>query len=160
MCEDCSSKRVSDNGEEHRVSDGQFLLAKTECKKAKELEMEQRIERRERLTLLQTARYARKDPDHVEQEKKKELFGENLGRSVRNFFTGEGNQQEEETPANQLDGLASSLGQTRDALNERGEKLQTLGDKTAALADQSRDFAQMAKELRQNQERGFMSLFD
>lgn len=81
---------------------------------------------------------------------------------MMNFFVGAKNEEQEEASScsNQLDGIAATLGQTRDVLNERGEKLQTLSDKTSALADQSRDFAQMAKELKQSQQKGFFSFFD
>jgi hypothetical protein len=88
-------------------------------------------------------------------EAKNELFA-NVGKAVQNFFM-------EEEPAaddrnlngqDQLNGMASSLNQTRDALNERGEKLSTLAEKTGALRDASRDFAQMAKELKQSQQKG------
>ena len=51
-------------------------------------------------------------------------------------------------------GVMSTLGQTRQAFNERGEKLNTLVEKTAALNSASEDFAKMARELKESQEKG------
>ena len=45
------------------------------------------------------------------------------------------------------------MGESLDAAVERGEKLNQLGDKSQQLADDAEDF--MAKQLRQNQEKGF-----
>ena len=47
------------------------------------------------------------------------------------------------------------MGESLDAAVERGEKLNQLGDKSQQLADDAEDFASLAKQLRQNQEKGF-----
>lgn len=167
ICDDCSSKRMVENREEFRVSDGQFSLAKCEAVKeenrAKTVELEKRQERKGRLAAMQAARYNKQhtEAESEEQEKKRELFGSNIGKGLMNFLFEEDNEEDKVASSNDaITGIAASLGQTRDALNERGEKLQTLSDKTSALAEQSRDFAKMAKELRQSQQKGFFSLFD
>ena len=50
---------------------------------------------------------------------------------------------------------AGAMGESLDAAVERGEKLNQLGDKSQQLADDAEDFANLAKQLRQNQEKGF-----
>ena len=50
---------------------------------------------------------------------------------------------------------AGAMGESLDAAVERGEKLNQLGDKSQQLADDAEDFASLAKQLRQNQEKGF-----
>lgn len=165
VCEDCSSKVVMQDGDARRVSDGQFNLAFNEAKDREDRDKESRVEqiekRKNRIAQAQAARMkSTRRPLVMEKEEKlheakNELFA-NVGKAVQNFFM-------EEEPAaddrnlngqDQLNGMASSLNQTRDALNERGEKLSTLAEKTGALRDASRDFAQMAKELKQSQQKG------
>lgn len=183
VCEHCSSKRIQEGGDEFRVSDGQFLRGLVEAKlhKSRELKMEQekRQARKQRLANLAGKRYGggvgsgsgssvAQQEMEAENQKKKELFGGNIKNAVVNFFMEEVSQEEQQESSlsqqqqqqRQLDGLASKMGETKDALLERGQKLNTLADKTSALAEQSKNFADMAKELRQQQEKGFFSFFD
>jgi ABC-type transporter Mla subunit MlaD len=81
------------------------------------------------------------------------LFGGMMEKATNYVF----GQENEDTkrPAEQAEGLAASLAQTRDALNKRGEQLATLNDKSAKMVDASSDFARMAKELRKKSEAGW-----
>jgi len=152
VCDDCSSKRVVSDGKELRVSDGQFLLAKVDAAKmvSQRLEHERELEHRrqeqarkafsERQTHLSSSSRA-SDADNRDS-----LFG-NIVEKATSLVMGE----DEGLADIQSQGLADRLGQTRDALNERGDKLNTLVDKTARLESAASDFAKMAKELEKSQ---------
>ena len=57
-------------------------------------------------------------------------------------------------------GASRAMHESLQAMHERGEKLGDLGDKTQQLADDAQDFAKLAKQLRQQSEKGiFGSLF-
>ena len=62
--------------------------------------------------------------------------------------------EEPSTTSSDIQGLSASLGQTRDALNERGEKLNTLAEKSDKLVEASQDFASMAAELNKQTQKG------
>merc|ERR1712071_110775 len=172
ICDDCSSKRISEGGEDYRITDGQFLVAKLEAARekvrAKQVEMTERKEKKEKILAMQAARYKRQgfvNTEVNENSKKKELFTTSIGKGIMNILGVDENNEEDinervGSSHDQLNGLTTSLTQSRDALQERGEKLQAMSEKTAALADQSKQFAQLAKELRQNQQKGFFSFFD
>jgi len=164
VCDQCSSKRIVAGQDEYRVTDGQFLFAKSEAAKKqqtsrKHFDRENTMSKRMIMAQAQAARAQaqttraavsqtppRRDPKQSERE---ELFGGFIGKAY-SFMTGENPVDEEES---RMDSLSASLEGARDALNARGEKLSTLSDKTSRLADQSRDFAQLAKELERS-ERG------
>lgn len=181
VCEDCSSKSViaieGGGSQSHRVSDGQFTYSKrcSERERGKDrIKLQEKTNaRKEHIEKLQGTRHRAGIPTITDDSKREELFsGSAMSRAVRNFFTdgGTGTANDdveqstrsgsaEKSAQDQLVGIASSLDQTKDALNERGERLNTLSDKTRALADASSDFASMAKELKKSQEGGGGGLF-
>jgi hypothetical protein len=150
VCDECSSKRIIENGEEHRISDGQFMLARVdEVKKDSErLEAERKQESIQISHLPKSTAAARLERLEAEERAQRDsLFGgvmENISKAV--FGDGE-TESSSAVPASEIGGLSAKLGQTRDALNERGEKLNTLADKSDRLVNASKDFASMAKEL-------------
>ena len=167
VCDDCSSRRIVEGGEEFRISDGQFNLAKLEDERERirtqHVEAERRQDRKARIRNMQSARYRQKISGTEDRTERKESFGGDIGKDLFRLVTGEkvnDKREQKESSVSQLEGLTLSMGETRDKLNERGEKLHNLSDKTAALAESSREFSQLAKELRQNQSKGFFSLFD
>ena len=152
VCDECSSKRIVEAGEEHRVSDGQFLLARADEAKSRRLaEAKERSEKEQHRETTE-ARLSRLEAE--EQSKRDSLFSGVMEGMAKAVF-GEDEETEKSQQKN-IEGLSSQLNQTRDALNERGEKLNTLAEKSDKLVNASRDFASMAKELnRQSQNQGF-----
>lgn len=131
VCDRCSTKRLVEDGNEYRISDGQFLLAKIESGKAntKARAKKEEESRNRRMRVAQ----ARASNTRV------------TSRAVR----------EEHSPQEKVESAASVLNQTRDAVVERGEKLHGLAEKSEALNKASMDFAQMAKELNQQNQSSF-----
>jgi DNA-directed RNA polymerase subunit RPC12/RpoP len=152
LCDECSSKRIIDHGEEVRLSDGQFLLA---CVEAAKEEGDRKQSERERLRIQQVrAEKAELRVRRLEAEEdtnRETLFGGVMDMAT-NLVFGDDDKKDDR----QMTGLSQSLGETRNALVERGSKLETLGEKTSRLADASRDFAQMAKELSKESQKGGM----
>lgn len=148
VCDDCSSKRVSDGKEEHRVSDGQFCLARVDAAReaadAVALEKEQARMRLEKARAMRQA--ASSDDDNRDS-----LFGGVMEKAASLVF---GEEDRAEHTSNQLDSLKGTMNQTKDALIERGNKLSSLGEKTSQLVDSSHEFAKMAKELERQQRGG------
>ena len=91
-----------------------------------------------------------------EEAQRESLFGWVMEAAAGLVFV-EDKSTSEQTPAAQVQGLSESVGQTRNALLERGDKLDSLGEKTSQMVDASADFAKMAKELRKQSEKGFFS---
>ena len=153
ICDECSTKRVveSENGEEHRVSDGQFLLARADGIHRHELELERRNREKETQAAAAAARLERLEAE--EAEKRDSLFGGVLDSMSKAVF-GEETEEASKTTSRDVQGLSDTLGQTRDALNERGEKLNTLAEKSDKLVEASRDFASMATELNKQTQKG------
>ncbi|KAL7546759.1 hypothetical protein ACHAWF_010094 [Thalassiosira exigua] len=135
VCNDCSTKRLIDNGKEQRVSDGQFLLAKSEAKKAaaKSQAKQEECMRKQRQSVTQ----ARKS------------LGLKSGKSTG--LAGAEVRQTQPTTKEKITNVFSGLGQTRNAVIDRGNKLESLAEKTDALNQASLDFASMAKELERSQ---------
>jgi hypothetical protein len=157
ICDECSTKRVFCSGEEHRVSDGQFLLAKADEVKAvmqrvSELQVSDMKEEGKRKCQTEGKSTAAIRLDNLESQEKANrdsLFGKMLGDVGKNFF-GDDAEEEHDTVVqanNSLAGLTNQLSQTRDALNQRGEKLNTLAEKSDKLVNASENFANLAKEL-------------
>ena len=145
VCDECSSKRLVQDGEEHRISDGQFLLARADLKieesrKLEERKAEQKAVQRE--SHIDSARLERLEAE--EQAYRSSLFGGVLEKVTKSVF---GDVEQAEAPVDAIGGLSAKLGETRDALNERGEKLSTLAEKSDKLVNASKDFASLAKEL-------------
>lgn len=152
VCDGCSSKRLKADGNEFRVSDGQFLLARIDA--AKEMQIRQEAEAEQDQLKAAAVKRARSQirQERLEAEdntNRDSLFGGMLDQAS-NFVFGD----EEKGPAQKVQGVAASLNQTRDALNQRGEKLASLGEKSSQMVDASSDFARMAKELRKKSEGG------
>jgi FYVE zinc finger len=147
VCEDCSTKRILEGKDEHRLSDGQFVLAQADDVKQRQDRMKKQTEevraRKAELTQRQAQRQAKIDD---EKAKKDSLFG---GMMEQLGFV------EEDNGRDAINSLHNTLGQTRDALNERGDKLNSLSDKTEKLMEASGDFERMAKELAASQKGGF-----
>jgi len=155
VCELCSKKKIFVNDEEHRVSDGQFLMAKAEeLKKTNNM-----------LHAAKTHELDRKPQIQEEMKQKQEnmdrdsLFGGIMTTVAKTFGGGaEDSNETSKNESNTLVGLSNQLNQTRDVLNERGDKLSTLSDKSDKLVCASQDFAAMAKELNRKSNQSFFSL--
>jgi len=155
LCDECSSHRICVDGEEHRISDGQFLLAK-----AQEL---REISKKSNAALAQVRpKGVANRLDQLEANEKvnrDSLFG-GIMASVSKSLGGAGDTAEQdkaESGAASLSGLSNQLNQTRDALNQRGDRLATLSDKSDKLVSASQDFAAMAKELNRKSSQSFFS---
>mmetsp|Transcript_4322 Transcript_4322/g.12384 ORF Transcript_4322/g.12384 Transcript_4322/m.12384 type:complete len:1102 (-) Transcript_4322:280-3585(-) len=196
ICDECSSKRVSENGTECRVTDGQFTLAQNDLTMIQSAKMEQakRTEQQRQQTQQQQQQQQHKQGPHAmtaaaknmfatasnsmrsmsstgttststedklkkleenEAAQRDTLFGDVMQNMTKAVF-GDDNVTDQTNVVNEeVGGLASRLGQTRDALNQRGEKLNTLAEKSDRLVSASEDFASMAKELnRKTQNQG------
>jgi DNA-directed RNA polymerase subunit RPC12/RpoP len=148
VCEDCSRKRVIDGKEEHRVSDGQFCLARVDAaREAADAVAQEKEQARLRLEKARAVRLAAIS----DEENRESLFGGVLEKATNLVF---GEEDLAENTSNQVDNLASTMNQTKDALLDRGNKLTSLGEKTSQLVDSSHEFAKMAKELERQQKGG------
>jgi uncharacterized coiled-coil protein SlyX len=156
ICDECSSQRVVGSGEEHRVSDGQYLLAMAEATRKMHTAAKQESKPVQQKTDAGTAaRLARLEAE--ENAQRDTLFG-GIVSSVTSALAGTSEEDPKElSQADAVAGLSSQLNQTRDALNERGAKLNTLADKSDKLVSASQDFAAMAKELNRKSNQGFFS---
>ena len=152
ICDDCSSKRILEGEDEHRISDGQFLLARADLAKSKSQKIEQ--------TRMGTAKEQNSALTGIlrleaeEAANRDSLFGNVLGNVAKAVF-GDDEEAATQLHADSIQGLSHNLNQTRNQLNERGEKLNTLAEKSDRLANASKDFASMAKELNRQSQGGF-----
>jgi DNA-directed RNA polymerase subunit RPC12/RpoP len=156
VCDECSSKRVVQDGKDHRVCDGQFALARVDSAEAERRRAEENLEEVRIRGLQAQKTLAQIRLERLEAEEKADrdsLFGGMLGQAATYVF-GADDEEADMRPAAQVEGLAASLGETRNALLERGEKLSSLDEKSAKMVDASADFAKMAKELRRKSEAG------
>lgn len=162
VCDDCSSKRVIKFGEELRVSDGQYLLASFLNAQQSSVDASTVDSNKDTSTAILSLATSRKPSSlrsssaEETEEEREELFSgfSSMGKTMMNFFTGQ-DQGEEGT----MSGLTETLGQTKDALLERGTKLSSLSEKTSALADSSREFAALAKALKESQQKANSGFF-
>ena len=139
VCNDCSMKRlVDENGTEHRVSDGQFLLGKYLVKKSKTKAQSNRIEQ------------TRKQRQSVTQSRKALGLKSSSARS-NGSADNEPKQTTQQSTMDRISGAFGGIGETRNAVIDRGDKLESLQDKTEALNNASLDFMNMAKELERSQ---------
>lgn len=153
ICDECSSKRILDGDDEHRVSDGQFHLARTDME-------ESRLQNQQKTSTNAGAR----DQKHIaagidrleadEAANRDSLFGNVMDNMTKAMF-GEDDQASSQSQSESIQGLSDTLNQTRNQLNERGDKLNTLADKSDRLVNASKDFASMAKELNKQSQSGF-----
>lgn len=148
VCDDCSTKRVKEDGKEYRLSDGQFLLARADIVRQKSDKItEQRDAVQQRKDKMEAVRRQREEKEKAEEASRDGLFGGIMDKAT-SLLAGEDIEKDTTT------GLQASLGQTRDALNQRGERLGALSEKTEKLMNASEDFAKMAKELEKAQSGG------
>jgi FYVE zinc finger len=152
VCDECSSKRIIANGVEHRISDGQFLLAKENDarQESERLVAERQQDRIKRAQTAQHAGAATARLDRLEAEDRAQrdsLFGGVMEKMTTAVFGDSEAKDAASKASGEVSGLFASLGQTRDALNERGDKLNSLAEKSDKLVNASKDFASMAKEL-------------
>jgi len=153
VCDDCSTKRVFVEGKEIRFSDGQFLRARAELAKfERESIQAKRAQDAAQIEKMKEAHEKARQSRVSEEAQRETLFGGMMEKAARMVA---GEEETEQTPQAQVEGLSDSLGQTRNALLDRGEKLEGLSDKTAQMVDASAEFARMAKELNKKSEWGF-----
>jgi DNA-directed RNA polymerase subunit RPC12/RpoP len=139
LCNDCSTKRLVDEGKDVRVSDGQFLLAKAQEAKA--------INNLKTNPKAAAGAGAGRGGTAPNPETKNRI---SLG--LFNKASNSGKDAKSEQPTSEkVTSAVSALGQARDAVLQRGSKLEGLADKTDALSQASLDFANMAKELNRQQ---------
>jgi hypothetical protein len=150
VCDDCSAKRLVQGTAEYRISDGQFLLARVDAVKEQNAEAVKEQAKSSQKEKANLAAIRQQRLEKEEQSDRDSLFGGMIEKAT-NYVMGE---EADKQPSKKVEGLTASLGQTRDALNQRGEKLASLNDKSAQLVDASADFAKMAKELRKKSEGG------
>lgn len=159
VCDDCSSKRVSNGAGEHRVTDGQFLLVQADCQLRNALPSQtpptvqiNTPSLSDRAAALPEAISAvRKERMIAEEQANREsLFGGVLEHASRAVF----GVAEPLRVTDKTQELNTSLNETRNALLDRGKKLESLGEKSSQMVDASADFARMAKELRRKTEGG------
>jgi hypothetical protein len=156
VCDDCSTKRLVEGGVESRVSDGQFLLAAVDAGKEASNRLQDKVEQDRIQDVRSQKSHTALRLERLEAEESADrdsLFGGMMEKATNYVFGQE--DEDAKRPAEQVEGHAASLGQTRDALNKRGEQLATLNDKSAKMVDASSDFARMAKELRKKSEAGW-----
>ncbi|CAJ1949424.1 unnamed protein product [Cylindrotheca closterium] len=160
ICDFCSSKRILSNGEEHRVSDGQYLsamLAGTSPAPKPAPPMAAKRAGSGGATDAKTNQVtSRLDKlEAAEQANRDSLFGSFIDNASKAVFGEEEEADKAAAQAEGLSGLSNQLGETRNMLHQRGEKLNTLAEKSDKLASASEDFASMAKKLNQQSQGGF-----
>lgn len=126
VCRECSTKHIMVNSLDHRISDGQYLLALADAKK---MEKNAKVDQEERVHNHRLS---------VTQARSKEATNGTSEVTETNF---------KDRFANAMSGL----GQAKDAVLERGAKLESLAEKTESLEQASLDFENMAKELNRSQ---------
>lgn len=150
VCDECSTKRVKDEFTEHRVSDGQFLLARLDAIEADQASLvSSRTNTSSASQLFVPVGHKETRAEREDSQNRESLFG-GIMEHASNFVFGEGDQR----VTSGLGGITSNLNETRDALNERGQKLDSLAEKAEKMVEASSNFADMAKELRKKSEGG------
>ena len=150
VADECSTKRIIVNGKEYRVSDGQFVRAKAlvEAKVAAAATQSRTVTlgnastpaASSSATAAARARLQRLEAE--EQANRDSLFGGDVMEQAKSMLFGN-TMEEKEKRGETMDGLMNSLGETRNALLERGDKLSSLNDKSAQMVSASEDFAKL-----------------
>jgi hypothetical protein len=138
-------------------SDGQLLLAAVDAGKEASIRLHAKSEQ-DRIQDVRTQKShtaLRLERLGAEESADRDSLFDGMTEKATNYVFGREEEEDAKRPAEQVEGLTASLGQTRDALNQRGEQLTTLNDKSAKMVDASSDFARMAKELRKKSEAGW-----
>ena len=139
VCNDCSTKRLLDNGTEQRISDGLFNLAT----------FEQSIGRSARKPKQISQIASRSGPSSTSRSSSP---ASDRNRSFLGLSSTTEKKQETNLSATErITSAIAGLGQAKDAVLERGAKLEGLAEKTEALNNASVDFMNMAKELERQQ---------
>jgi hypothetical protein len=127
VCDDCSSKRITRASKDHRVTDGQYLVSSADLARVLSKRVQHEEKRRKEIDTERQLAASRLERLEAEEEANRQsLFGGALGQAA-NYVFGEG-QDEGAQPSNSIGGLAATMGETRNALLERGDKLATLND--------------------------------
>jgi hypothetical protein len=161
VCDDCSSKRIVEGDEEHRVSDGQFLLARADfaaskARKQEGLNMPSARTPQAQLDKQFSAATGLAKLEAEEAANRDSLFANVMDNVTRAVFGQEDRADSNpQSQADSIEGLSQTLNETRNKLLERGDKLNTLADKSDRLVNASKDFASMAKELNRKSQGGF-----
>jgi uncharacterized protein YlaI len=145
VCNDCSTKRVLENGTEQRITDGLFNLASFERK-----------------AVGGTRKSQVSSHNATSRLESKSSTGTSTSTSDRNrSFLGlsssstgnesDAKEQRSLSATERITSAFSGLGQAKDAVIERGAKLEGLAEKTEKLNNASVDFMNMAKELERQQ---------
>ena len=144
VCNDCSTKRLLENGTEQRVTDGLFNLATFEQKTVSGT-------RKTQVSSRATSRLdsnSNNGPSSSTSDRNRSFLG--LGSSSGSSAT-EKKEERNLSATERITSAISGLGQAKDAVIERGAKLEGLAEKTDALNNASVDFMNMAKELERQQ---------
>ena len=155
VSDECSTKRVVVDGKEERISDGQYHAARRDKARKLEEQMEEQKEQlQQKKERMNEAKARVQAKEREERESRESLFGGFLDKAT-NFVMGDDLGDDQLTAEQGVTSLQASLGETRDALNQRGERLNSLAEKTERLAEASNEFAKMAKQLEDSQRGGF-----
>lgn len=159
VCDECSSKRILEGNDEHRVSDGQFLQACADLEVSNSLIQGRKDKVSSNpLGSKQQKSYSSASGlaslEAQEATNRESLFGNVMDNVTRAVF-GDEEQGTAKSHSDTIEGLSQTLNQTRNQLLERGDKLNTLADKSDRLVTASKDFATMAKELNRQSQGGF-----
>jgi hypothetical protein len=133
LCDECTTKRIIREGS-HRVSDGQFLLACADAatavsdKQKRDMEGKQEAQR---ISQAKPTGKAKLEMLEAEDEANRNtLFGSAMEQAASYVF---GEQDQATQTSEGVSGLVATMGETRNALLDRGEKLSSLNDSTYKL---------------------------
>jgi len=152
VCNDCSTKRLLENGTEQRITDGLFNLATFEKNSVSGTRKSQ-VSSRIASACHATSRLDMKSnsvssSSTSTSDRNRSFLG--LGSSSGSSATDK-KEQRNLSATERITSAISGLGQAKDAVIERGAKLEGLAEKTEALNNASVDFMNMAKELERQQ---------
>jgi hypothetical protein len=143
VCNECSTKRISENGIEQRVTDGLYNLAT----------MEQEAVNGTLKTQVSSCATSRLKSESNYRQRTSTSDWNRSFLGLKSSSKSSASQKEERnlSTAERITSAISGLGQAKDAVIERGAKLEGLAEKTEKLNNASVDFMNMAKELERQQ---------
>ncbi len=147
VCNDCSTKRLLENGTEQRISDGLYNLATFEQKTVSGTRKTQ-VSSRAASIIHGASSLDSKSASSSTSDSNRSFLG--LGSSSGSSAADK-KEQRSLSATERITSAFSGLGQAKDAVIERGAKLEGLAEKTEALNNASIDFMKMAKELERQQ---------
>mmetsp|Transcript_11226 Transcript_11226/g.18551 ORF Transcript_11226/g.18551 Transcript_11226/m.18551 type:complete len:996 (+) Transcript_11226:74-3061(+) len=151
VCNDCSTKRVLDNGTEQRITDGLYNLAtfeKTTVSGNRKSQVSSRIASACHAASRSDMKSNNSGSSTSTSDRNRSFLG--LSSSSSSSATDK-KEQKNLSATERITSAISGLGQAKDAVMERGAKLEGLAEKTEALNNASVDFMNMAKELERQQ---------